>query len=167
MRHYSSKLKESMVSKICSPGGPSVYQLSKESGISHGSLYKWVQIYGGRYRVRKNRQPLDWSPEEKLNAVFEAQALEEPELGEYLRKHGLHSNQIEEWKAEALADVSEKKKRPGRPKKDPEVAALQKENKNLKRDLRRKEKALAEQTALVVLQKKAQELWGVDDEDDE
>lgn len=166
MRHYSSELKESMVSKVCSPGGPSVYQLSKETGISQGSLYNWVQKYSGGNRVAKDRRPEDWSPEERLKAVFEAQSLGEQELGEYLRKNGLHSNQIEEWKAEALAEASEKKKKPGRPRKDPELVAAEAEIKNLKRDLRRKEKALAEQTALVVLQKKAQELWGTDEDDE-
>ncbi|NBV32143.1 MAG: hypothetical protein EBR93_06390, partial [Bacteroidetes bacterium] len=99
-------------------------------------------------------------------AVFEAQALDEPELGEYLRKHGLHSNQIEEWKVELTSIISSTKRKPGRPRKDPEVVALEQENKELKRDLRRKEKALAEQTALVVLQKKAQELWGTDEDDE-
>lgn len=166
MRHYSSELKESMVSKICAPGGPSVYQLSKKTGISQGSLYNWVQAYGGGNRVGKDRRPEDWSPEEKLKTVFEAQVLDEPELGKYLRKYGLHSNQIEEWKAEALAEASEKKRKRGRPRKDPELVAAEVEIKELKRDLRRKEKALAEQTALVVLQKKAQEIWGSDEDDE-
>ena len=166
MRHYSSEIKETMVSKLCSPGGPSVYQLAAETGISQGSLYNWVQVYGGGNRVGKVRRPEDWSPEEKLKAVFESQALGEQELGEYLRSRGLHSNQIETWKAEALAEASAQKKKPGRPRKDPEVAALEMENKELKRDLRRKEKALAEQTALVILQKKVQAIWGTDEDDE-
>lgn len=166
MRHYSSEIKEAMVSKLCTPGGPSVYQLATETGISQGSLYNWVQAYGGGNRVGKVRRPDDWSPAEKLKAVFESQNLDEPELGEYLRKHGLHSNQINEWKSEALAEASAQQKKPGRPRKDPELVALEQENKNLKRDLRRKEKALAEQTALVILQKKVQAIWGTDEDEE-
>ena len=166
MHHYSSELRESMVSKICSPGGPSVYQLSKETGISHGSLYKWVKAYGGGNRVGKEKRSDDWNPEEKLKAVFESQGLLEEDLGEYLRKKGLHSTQIEEWKAEALADACSKKKKAGRPRKDPELVAAENEIKELKRDLRRKEKALAEQTALVILQKKARKLWGMDEDEE-
>jgi len=165
MRHYSSELKESMVSKVCSPGGPSVYQLAKETGISQGSLYKWVQAFGGGNRVGKDRRPEDWSPEEKLKTVFEAQGLDEQGLGEFLRKHGLHSSQIEEWKTELASIVSSATKKPGRPRKDPEVVALEQENNQLKRDLRRKNAALAEQTALVILQKKARELWGTDEDE--
>jgi transposase-like protein len=113
----------------------------------------------------KDRRPEDWGPEEKLQAVFDAQGLDEQELGEFLRKRGLHSRQIEEWRKEALALVVGSKPQRGRPAKDPELVAALEENKQLKRDLRRKEKALAEQTALVILQKKVQALWGdVDDE---
>jgi len=54
MRHYSRKLRESMVAKACSPGGPSVYQLAEESCISPSNLYKWVQAYGGDNRVGKD-----------------------------------------------------------------------------------------------------------------
>ncbi len=45
------------------------------------------------------------------------------------------------------------------------MAQLVKENKRLKKELIRKEKALAEMAALLVLKKKADEIWG-DKEDD-
>ena len=165
MRHYSSEIKETMVTKLCSPGGPSVYQLAKETGISSGSLYKWVGAFGKGSRV-KNRRPEDWSPEERLQAVFEAQGLDEQSLGEFLRKNGLHSNHLKEWQNEIVTLVSGSRKTRGRPRKDPELTAAQEENKALKRDLRRKEKALAEQTALVILQKKVRALWGQDEDEE-
>lgn len=164
MRHYSSELKETMVAKLCKPGGPSVYQLSEETGISPKSLYDWKKALGEPYLKTKNPRKT-WSPEEKLQAVFESQNLNEPDFGEYLRKNGLHSQQIEEWKAEALEAFSSKKKR-GRPRKDPELVTAEAEIKALKRDLRRKEKALAEQTAIVILQKKVQALWGAEEDDE-
>ena len=166
MGHYSSELKEEMVRKLCQPNGPSAYQLSQETGISVGSLYKWRDKAGGVTKMKKNRRPEDWTPEERVEAVFESQGLSEQELGEFLRSKGLHSNHLEEWKAEIFSAMSEVKKKAGRPKKDPELAAAQKELKSVKRDLNRKNRALAEQTALVILQKKAQEIWG-DEEDDE
>ena len=165
MNYYSSELKESMVQKMCLPGGPSALQLSKDTGISQTALSRWKKQFG-QPMMSKKKNPEDWSPEKKLRTVFETLSLSKEELGEYLRKNGLHSNQIEEWKDEMTSIISSSNKSRGRPKKDPELVALQNENKHLKRDLRRKEKALAEQTALVVLQKKARELWG-DDEDEE
>ena len=116
--------------------------------------------------MSKQKNPEDWSPEKKLRTVFATLSLSKEELGEYLRKNGLHSNQIEEWKDEMTSIISSSNKSRGRPKKDPELVKAESEIKNLKKDLRRKEKALAEQTALVILQKKARELWG-DDEDEE
>ncbi len=163
MQHYSRDIKETMVTKLCSPGGPSVYQLAKETGISSGSLYKWVQFFGEGRHLKNNQRSIDWSPEKKLNAVLETQGLSEEALGEYLRANGLHSNDLKEWLKEMLSGFVSKR---GRPRKDPELAASQEENKKLKRDLRRKDRALAEQTALVILQKKAQELWGADEDEE-
>lgn len=164
MPSYSNEMKESLVARLCVPGGPSALQLSKDTGISQTALSRWKKQFGNRSTLKK-RRPEDWSAEEKLRAVFEAQGLDDDELGPFLRKNGLHSTDLEQWKEEALVDASNKKKR-GRPRKDPELVAAQEENKRLKRDLRRKEKALAEQTALVILQKKAQILWGKEEDDE-
>ncbi len=85
--------------------------------------------------------------------------MDEDQLGAFLRKDGLHSNNLVDWKAEPLSQAA-KRKVPGRPRKDPELVAAEEEIKKLKRDLRRKEKALAEQTALVILKKKPRKSGG-------
>ena len=133
-----------MVSKLCSPGGPSALQLSKETGISQTALSRWKKQFGTRQLPVKKCRPQDWTPEEKLQAVFEAQAMNDEDLGAYLRKNGLHSTDLEEWKKEITGIVSTSKMTRGRPRKDPELTTAQEEIKRLKRDLRRKEKALAE-----------------------
>ncbi|MFK7872406.1 MAG: hypothetical protein AB8C84_04445, partial [Oligoflexales bacterium] len=86
----------------------------------------------------------------------------------FLRAEGLHSTDLERWRIEisSLLESADGKKKPGRPRKDPELLKIREENKKLKRDLRRKDQALAEQTALIILKKKMEEHWG-DDEDDE
>jgi transposase-like protein len=163
MQHYSRDIKETMVTKLCSPGGPTVYQLAKETGISVGSLYKWVQSFGEGQHLKKNKRSVEWTPEQKLEAVFETRGLSENELGEYLRSKGLHSADLEEWRQEMLSSFVSKR---GRPRKDPDLAEAQDRIKDLERNLRRKDRALAEQTALVILKKKAQELWGTDEDDE-
>ena len=45
-----------------------------------------------------------------------------------------------------------------------EIKNLKHENKVLKKELNRKEKALAETAALLVLQKKVHEIWGSDED---
>jgi len=113
----------------------------------------------------KDKRPEDWSAKERLEAVFEAEGLSELELGEFLRKKGLHSNHIVDWKREALSDAAEKNKR-GRPKKDSELVEMAAKIKLLERDLHRKDRALAEQTALLILQKKAKAMWSKYEDDE-
>lgn len=165
MPSYSSEMKETMVRKLCTPGGPSALHLSKQTGISQTALSRWKIQLGGM-RPLKNRISDDLSPEEKLQVVFEALSLDEQKLGEFLRKKGLHSNQIDEWKREALSSFVSGSGKRGRPRKDTELAAAQEKIKHLERDLSRKNRALAEQTALVILQKKVQALWGQDEDDE-
>lgn len=100
----------------------------------------------------KRKRPQDWTPEEKLNAVLEYEKLEEEEKGEFLRKRGLHAVYIERWKEEIIKGLkSAKSNRKGSGKK---------KIKELERELRRKDKALAEAAALLVLKKKANDIWG-------
>ncbi len=165
MSRYSIGMKESMVAKMCMANGVSAYKLSQETGISSATLLNWKQSLSGGGMSKKDRRPEDWSAAEKLQSVLETQNLSPERFGEYLRSKGLHSNQIEDWKAEAFLAASTTPKR-GRPKLDPDLVSAREENTLLKRDLNRKNKALAEQTALLVLKKKAQEIWG-DHEDDE
>ena len=113
-----------MVTKLCSPGGPSICNLAEETGIPRGTLYYWLNAYGkGPKRMPKEKRPENWTPKERLQAVFEASGLSESELGVFLRKNGLFSHHIEEWKQEALnaaSDKPEKTKR-GRPRKNSDL----------------------------------------------
>jgi transposase-like protein len=104
----------------------------------------------------KKRRPRNWTAEEKLEAVITYDGMDESERGLYLRSHGLYSVDIERWREEILQALSTKPK-----KGDPKDKRI----KDLEGELRRKEKALAEAAALLVLKKKAQGIWGDDEED--
>jgi transposase len=106
------------------------------------------------------QRPQDWSPEEKLRVVVESRSLSDEELGSFLRKEGLHQAQLEEWSATAHSSLQVRKG----PKKP---SAESKRIRELERELRRKEKALAEAAALLILKKKAQAIWGDEDDDTE
>ena len=108
--------------------------------------------------MKNKRRPQNWSAEEKFQAVFTYEGLSEEERGKYLREHGLYSVDIERWREEMTA-VLKKKRKSG--KGDPKDRRI----KQLESELRRKEKALAEAAALLVLKKKADAIWG-DDEDE-
>ena len=96
----------------------------------------------------KSKRPEDWTAEKKLKAIVEYENLDEEQRGKYLREKGLHSVHLERWQQEFVeAYASRKKKTRGG---DPR----QKRIKELEGDLRRKDKALAETAALLVLKKK-------------
>jgi len=107
----------------------------------------------------KMKRPQDWSAEEKLAAVLEATSLLDEELGAFLRNKGLHATHLQQWREQMLAGLNPS---PAQAKnKEPES----KQVRALERELRRKDKALAETAALLVLKKKAQEIWGDEDDD--
>lgn len=93
-----------------------------------------------------------------MAVVIETAALNEVQLGEYCRSKGLYAEQIQQWKHSALSgyqnstQVSQEKARSRQEDK--------KKIKQLERELRQKEKALAETAALLVLRKKCNAIWG-------
>jgi hypothetical protein len=87
----------------------------------------------------------------------------EPELGEFLRRKGVHEAQLVEWRTQVTQGAIAALQGPSR--RDRKAANLEARRvRDLERELARKEKALAEAAALLILKKKAQEIWG--DEDD-
>jgi transposase-like protein len=165
MRTYSAEFKASIIEKRLPPQHVEVVQLAQESGIPKDTLYSW------RSQARRERgltaSPAAeaghrWSSEEKVTVVVETAALNEAALGEYCRQRGLYPEPITTWRAacqQANPVAPSPKARPLS-----EAQADKRRIRDLERELRRKDKALAEAAALLVLQKKAQAIWG-DSED--
>lgn len=156
---YSPEFKKSVVQKISTPGGPSAAQLAKDLGVHYTSIYAWVKEHANTASMKKSKE---WNVQAKLEAIIKTSSMTENQLGEYLRANGLHSTQIEDWKQEFYSS----QKPVGRPKLDPELVQLREKEKELSKDLRRKDRALAEMSARIVLLKKSRLIWG-DGEDDE
>ena len=115
------------------------------------------KVNGKSIKAKVGKRPQDWTAAEKLEAVLESASLSEQELGEYLRRKGLHEAQLEQWRRrvteasmEALQSKSSRKK----------ASVEAKRVRALERELRRKEKALAETAALLVLKKKRRRSGG-------
>ena len=160
-----------MVKRMVGRERISASALSKEVGVSQPTLSRWIReartvssMSGSEDKSKKDaKSPRQWSSQEKLQVVVEAAQLSDEELGEFLRSRGLHVVQLEEWRQlamdaaqQALEDTRVSKKR----KATPEMKRI----KALEKEIRRKDRALAEVTALLALKKKIQEIWG--DEDD-
>jgi len=155
MNNYSERIKEAMVMKLTSPGAPSACALSREVDIPQSTLSRWVRecaTVGKGGGGMKAKRPQDWKAEEKLAAVLEYEKLEEDQRGAYLREKGLHTVHIERWKEEIVERLKSSKSS----KKDPRDKKIR----ELEKELGRKDKALAEAAALLVLKKKADNIWG-------
>lgn len=152
---YSDGFRRSIVRRMLVPGGASVSTLSKETGISAQTLYNWLQKLKETVEMSdQKRTPEEWSLPEKNEALLEAAALSPEAKGEWLRHKGLHSGHLTLWHGEIQAAL----KGIANPLSKDEQRTARKQIAELEKEIRRKDKALAEMTALVVLKKKLQHL---------
>ena len=167
---YSQAFKTKIVEKLLRPGGPSATRLAREVGISQPTLSRWKREAGSLASMKKKtkqatrQQKKDkgkrWSAKDKLRIVMQAEELSDEDLGGFLRREGVHSRQLEQWREAVHAAFGERS-----PESRRQAQADRKRIQQLERELRRKEKALAEAAALVWLKKKAQGIWGDEDDD--
>lgn len=174
--NYSEAFKARMVQKMAGPNGRSATSLAGEVGVSQASLSRWLNQAGTVPAVankkkagkRKNgssrsaKRPQDWRAQDKLQVVLEAASLSEEELGEFFRRKGLHQAHLDEWREQLTKAAPEVF---GSPRRSKKVSPEDKRIRELEKELRRKDKALAETAALLVLKKKADAIWGVVDDD--
>lgn len=154
---YSPEFKASILARMLPPNNVPVLQLMQETQIPKDTLYAWrakarQDALGAAVRSAPSQ---GLSSEEKFAVVVESATLNEIELGEYCRRKGLYPQEINAWRElclQANRTVSPKAERAERRADKQEIAALE-------RELRRKEKALAEAAALLMLEKKVRILF--------
>lgn len=162
---YTEGFKKQAVEKIfSSKGHVSCSNLADELDVPYSTLMKWKRDYSRSFMSKEKKE---FTAEEKLESILKKESLSETEFGEFLRSKGVLASDVESWRHEVLKGFNVAVKSPGRPKKDPELHKLQKEVKTLKKDLNRKDRALAEMSARVILIKKSQKLFGMMDSEDE
>ncbi len=158
MTHYPEEFKLSLIARMLPPQNASVTALAKETGVPKDTLYCWRLKARGRSGVGPDQagQSGGFSSEERFAILLETASLNELELGEYCRRKGLYPEQITHWKKAFIQGAS-----PAAGKVEREQLQQQaKTIKQLQSELHRKDRALAEAAALLVLEKKVQALWG-------
>jgi transposase len=159
MPEYTDAFKAKMVQRLLGPRAVSAVALSREIGVPQSTLSAWL---------RKARRPMERQersasvPErrdarDKLRIVTTAEGMPDDEVGAFLRREGVHQTELEQWRAAMLEALGESTGRPSTPES--------KRVKQLEREVKRKDRALAEAAALLVLQKKVRALWGDEDDD--
>ena len=176
---YTDAFKEQMVKRMVGPGAVSATVLARQVGVSQPTLSQWLREANRVAAMTPPPEekkpatppaPKKWTPEEKLRVLVAAQGLTGEQLGALLRREGLHEAQLKEWQQAAAGALSGTSTEGLPAKERKRLAAAEKRVKELERELHRKEKALAETAALLVLEKKLQAMgWDqrhLEDEDD-
>ena len=148
------------MAKMLPPNNIPVKRLAREEGISVGTLSKWraEARAKGQFLPDAHAGPEGWSSEDKLSAVIETASLNETELGEYCRQRGIYPEQLTIWR-KACARANDWERAASRQMAQ-QTREVNKRVQQLERELARKEKALAEAAALMILRKKAEAIWG-------
>ena len=149
---HSPEFKEQALRKLRERGSRTQQSVADELNICLSTLKGWLQ--GSTKAARGEVPAIAWGPSERLQALNESHALSGEALHAWCREKGLFAHQLQAWR-EAFLKGTEPTTRDSRSA----VRELQSKNDLLERQLRRKDKALAEAAALLVLQKKFQALW--------
>lgn len=166
VKRYSAEYKEWVVEQMMPPVNRSVAELAKETGVTPVSLRTWRDEAREQGKVvpGNGKQTDKWSSADKFRVVLETAPLSEAELSEYCRRKGVQPEQIRQWRTACEQANAKTPGNPGLAQRREEQTA-QKRILDLERELRRKNAALAETAALLVLRKKAEAIWGRDEED--
>ena len=152
---YPEAFIEQAVVKLLARGDRSVQAVAIDLNINYHTAKYWIKRAlrsKATPAPTKERRPQDWSANEQLVALHETHGLAGDALHAWCREHGLFAHHLVSWRT-AFCEAN--KAVPG----TRELRNLKDENEQLKRDLLRKEKALSEAAALLILQKKFRALW--------
>lgn len=163
------EFKEQALSKARQRGTRTLEEVAAELNMPVGTLKGWLKALGNRSAevVMPSSLPQDlparqWSAPERLLALQESHVLRGEALHAWCREKGLFAHQLTAWR-EAFCSNPQPESVQERRESKAELKALQGKHAVLQRELRRKERALAEAAALLVLQKKFQALLGEED----
>ena len=156
MARFGQSFKDRSVARLLPPESATLELVSKEVGITVETLERWresLQSMPARGRA--------WTAPTKLQAVITTAALSEVDKNAWCREHGIYPAELEQWCSSATTALAEPQDARARPK----VTSKDRTRiKDLERELLRKDRALAETAALLVLSKKVAAIynWGED-----
>jgi len=170
-RKFTTSFKIQAVEKALSRNeNTTLTEIANSLSIGTSTLSKWIVkakdqefetvSHNEITSMSNDKRPQDWTLEERLNMVVACATLSDEALNTHCRAQGIYPHHIKQWKLDFISgnDPKQKVVSPS------EIKTLKHENKSLKKELNRKDRALAETAALLVLQKKVHEIWGNDED---
>lgn len=154
-KRYTEAFIEQALIKVYSRGERTIQSIADELNVNGHTVKNWMKrkrVKTDGLLVAKERRPQDWTTEQQLVALHETYSLTGEALQTWCRENGIFTHHLSSWKTAFCEDT---KVASG----TREIRILKDENAQLKRELIRKERALAEAAALLILQKKYRALW--------
>jgi transposase len=151
LARYGQAFKDRAVARLLPPESAPLEVVAREIGLGTTTLERWRS----EALSKPSRQRV-WSAAARLEAVIATAALDETARGAWCREHGVYPQQLQQWRdnaTQALAEPEEARASPQQTKHD------RRRIKELERELRRKDHALAETAALLVLSKKVEAIF--------
>ena len=146
MARYGQVFKDRAVARLLPPESSSVDVVAREIGIGAGTLERWREE--ALSRPARGRA---WTARARLDAVITVAAMDEVTRNAWAREHGVYPAELEKWRASATSALAE----PEEVRASPQATRQDRKRiKELERELLRKDRALAETAALLVLSKK-------------
>jgi len=169
MAHLSTDAKIAIILQAINRGSRSIAGIAASNNIGQSTLSRWVKHYKqgdipGSQALKSN-SALDNNPlsaEQKFKHILASNGLDDVSLGKYCRQHGLYAHELTTWKNDLMTG---KNTGDNSAAIKAEFNEMKAKNKKLESELRRKDKALAEASALLILKKKADLIWGENADD--
>ena len=139
MARYGQTFKDKALARLLPPESAAIDLVAREIGIGADTLERWREDAAGR-----------------LEAVVTTAAMNEADQSAWCRSHGAYPEELAKWRASATTALAAPEELRASPQA---TRADRKRIRELERELLRKDRALAETAALLVLSKKVQAIF--------
>ena len=157
MARYGQAFKDKAVARLLPPESAALEMVSREMGIGVGTLERWREA--AQSRPTRGRA---WTAGARLEAVITTAAMNESAKSGWCREHGVYPTELDKWRASCTTALAA----PEDARASPQVTrADRKRIKELERELLRKDRALAETAALLVLSKKVSAIFNTGEDE--
>ena len=159
MARYGQEFKDRAVARLLPPESASVKDVANEIGVGASTLERWRS----EALAQPSRERI-WTGAARFDAVLTTSAMDEANKSAWCRANGVYPQELATWRENAMSALSGD----AAPRTSAQEAKQDRRKiKELEREIRRKDKALAETAALLVLSKKVAAIFNKDMGEDE
>ena len=153
MARYGQAFKDRAVARLLPPESADINVVAQQVGVSASTLERWRAD-----ALAAGKKHGGWTAAARLEAVLTTASLSEEQKNAWCRAQGIYPSELVEWRQTATAALEQ-------PQSSVANASAREDRRRvreLERELRRKDKALAEAAALLVLSKKLEAIFHKD-----